>query len=255
LGKKKCVQCGSLISVSDTVCPYCGAVKLTDTSKNIYAAETGTKKHKNSYLDGRSYMLEDEELVSTFMPDKAFKRRPFRSAFLASFISLFILTGFGILTKSNGSAILSTLNIIFAILVLIDIFKLMDNNKVFSIIYVITKKRVIIPQVRKKNGPTIMRIPDVSSAFIIKTGRIKSESEKQQYLLTFMPRGYPFASDLSNSPVSLSYLNTSMRKTGRQVPLRLLVKNSFRYMSLDEAQKALSMFNLLKQPATEKVAN
>ena len=38
-------------------------------------------------------MLEGEEIVGAFMPDKAFKRRSFRSAFLASFITLLLVIG------------------------------------------------------------------------------------------------------------------------------------------------------------------
>ena len=114
LRNKKCVECGASISASDTVCHYCGAIQVAATSKNTFVPEGETEKHRKSYLDGRSYLLEGEKIVGAFVPDKAFKRRAFRSAFLASFISLLLVTGFGILTETNGFGSVSTLNVFFA---------------------------------------------------------------------------------------------------------------------------------------------
>ena len=121
LRNKKCVECGASISASDTVCPYCGAIQVAATSKNTFVPEGETEKHRKSYLDGRSYLLEGEEIVGAFMPDKAFKSRAFRSAFLASFITLLLVTGFGILTETNGFGSASTLNVLIAILISIGI--------------------------------------------------------------------------------------------------------------------------------------
>ena len=262
LRNKKCVDCGAVISASDTVCPYCGAIQASVTSKNTFVAEGETEKHRKSYLDGRSYLLEGEEIVGTFMPDKAFTRRAFRSAFLGSFLSLLIVTGFGILTGTNGLGSVSTLNVLIAILVSVGVpiaislpLAIVQIKRIFDVVYVITSKRVIIPQVRKKNKPVIMRIADVPNALIVKTGRIKSENESQQYSLTFLPPGSVFPANQGSLQLSLRDLFVAMRGKGRQSSLRLFITNSFRLISLEDAQKGLSMFNSLKQPAADKATN
>ena len=262
LRNKKCVECGALISASDTVCPYCGAIQATAISKNTFVPEGETEKHRKSYLDGRSYLLEGEEIVGAFMPDKTFKRRAFRSAFLASFITLLLVTGFGILTETNGFGSASTLNVLIAILISIGIpiaislpITIVQIKRIFGVVYVITNKRVIIPQVRKKNGPVIMRIADVPNALIVKNGRSKSEGESQQYSLTFLPPGSAIAANQTSLQVSIRDLFVAMRGKGRQSSLRLFITNSFRLLSLEEAQKGLSMFNSLKQPAADKALN
>ena len=250
LRNKKCVECGAVIAGSDTVCPYSAAIQATATSKNTYLTEGETEKHRKSYLDGRSYLLKGEEIVGTFMPDKAFKRRAFRSAFLASFISLLLVTGFGILTETNGFGSVSTLNVFFAILASIGIpiaislpITIVQIKRIFGVVYVITNKKVI------------MRIADVPNALIVKNGRSKSEGESQQYSLTFLPPGSAIAANQTSLQVSIRDLFVAMRGKGRQSSLRLFITNSFRLLSLEEAQKGLSMFNSLKQPAADKASN
>ena len=245
LRNKKCVECGAVIAGSDTVCPYSAAIQATATSKNTYLTEGETEKHRKSYLDGRSYLLKGEEIVGTFMPDKAFKRRAFRSAFLASFISLLLVTGFGILTETNGFGSVSTLNVFFAILASIGIpiaislpITIVQIKRIFGVVYVITNKRVIIPQVRKKNGPVIMRIADVPNALIVKNGRSKSEGESQQYSLTFLPPGSAIPANQTDLQVSLRDLFISMRGMGRQSSLRLLITNSFSSFHLKKLKRA-----------------
>ena len=233
LRNKKCVECGAVIAGSDTVCPYSAAIQATATSKNTYLTEGETEKHRKSYLDGRSYLLKGEEIVGTFMPDKAFKRRAFRSAFLASFISLLLVTGFGILTETNGFGSLSTLNVFFAILASIGIpiaislpITIVQIKRIFGVVYVITNKKVI------------MRIADVPNALIVKNGRSKSEGESQQYSLTFLPSGSAIPANQTGLQVSLRDLFISMRGMGRQSSLRLLITNSFSSFHLKKLKRA-----------------
>ncbi len=233
LRNKKCVECGAVIAGSDTVCPYSAAIQATATSKNTYLTEGETEKHRKSYLDGRSYLLKGEEIVGTFMPDKAFKRRAFRSAFLASFISLLLVTGFGILTETNGFCSVSTLNVFFAILASIGIpiaislpITIVQIKRIFGVVYVITNKKVI------------MRIADVPNALIVKNGRSKSEGESQQYSLTFLPSGSAIPANQTGLQVSLRDLFISMRGMGRQSSLRLLITNSFSSFHLKKLKRA-----------------
>ncbi len=233
LRNKKCVECGAVIADSDTVCPYSAAIQATATSKNTYLTEGETEKHRKSYLDGRSYLLKGEEIVGTFMPDKAFKRRAFRSAFLASFISLLLVTGFGILTETNGFGSLSTLNVFFAILASIGIpiaislpITIVQIKRIFDVVNVITNKRVI------------MRIADVPNALIVKNGRSKSEVESQQHSLTFLPPGSAIPANQTGLQVSLRDLFISMRGMGRQSSLRLLITNSFSSFHLKKLKRA-----------------
>ncbi|MGC8515037.1 MAG: zinc ribbon domain-containing protein [Thermoplasmata archaeon] len=259
---KKCAECGAVISASDTVCPFCGAIQATGTSKNAFVPEAEMQERRKSYLDGRTYLLQGEEVVGTFMPDMGFKRRAFRSAFLASFIYLLIVTGFGIFTGISGLGPLSALSVILFVLTTVGVpllislpISFVQIRKLFSVVYVITSKRIIIPQVRKKNGPVIMRIADVPAALLVKNRRIKSESEEQQYSLTFLPPGSAIPANQTNPQVTLRDLFTSMRRMGRQSSLRLLITNSFRLISFEEAQKGLSMFNSLKQPVADKASS
>ncbi|MCL4451911.1 MAG: zinc ribbon domain-containing protein [Candidatus Thermoplasmatota archaeon] len=261
LRSKKCVECGAAISSSDTVCPYCGAIQPSVTETRTFVSEDEPKKRRKSYLDGRSYLLQGEEVVGTFMPDREFRRRAFRSSFLASFIMLLFVTSFGILTGISGLGPLSALTVVLFVLTSIGVpliislpVSFLQIKKIFSVVYVITDKRVIIPQLRKKSGPVIMPIPDISRAVVVKSGRIKSEGQRQQYSVAFMPAGTTLFSSQSAPEVSFRDLFNSMRGSGRQASVRMLLTNSFRIISLDEAQKGLLMFNTLKKPATDKTA-
>ena len=256
---KKCVECGAVLSPSDTVCPYCGAIQPSVADTKTFVSDDEAKSKRKSYTDGRSFLLPGEEVVGTFVPDKEFKRRAFRTSFLASFITLLFLTGIGIVTGISGLGPLSALTVILFVLTSVGVpliislpISLLQIKKIFSVVYVITDKRVIIPQLRKKNGPVIMPIPDISRAVVVKNGRIKSEGQQQQYSLAFLPAGSTLFSNQSSPEVSYRELFNSMRGSGRQTSLRMLLTNSFRIISLDEAQKGLLMFNTLKKPASDK---
>lgn len=253
LREKKCVNCGALISASEAVCPYCGAIQAPDAKSNRLVEQPDVAESYPKRSDGRSFLLDGEDALGIFMPDRKLEKKILLTQTLATFFPLIIVAVLGIsqglgTIGSDGllTIVLVVVTSIFVPLVISMATSFYTVRKIFKVVYVISRTRIIIPQIRKKVPPHIMQIASVADAVIL--GRVKHTDRQQYYSLMFIPEGINVPHVSGGNPIPAMQLFRSLRDSGNRLMFRTLMENSFRYMSLEEANKALALFNSLKHP-------
>jgi len=253
LRKKKCTNCGELISASEAVCPYCGAIQTSEKKSNLIAEQPDVAESHPKRNDGRSFLLDGEDALGIFKPDRKLKKKILLTQTLTAFLPLIFLVILGI---SHGLGTIGSQGLLAIVLLVVTaIFVPLGLSlatsyymvrKIFRVVYVISRTRIIIPQIRRKVPPRGMQIASVADAVII--GREKTTKKQQSYSLMFIPEGVNVYHGSGGDPVPAMELLRSLRDSGSRLMFRSLMENSFRYMSLDEANKALALFNSLKHP-------